>query len=133
MKVRHVLLTILLLGSSWLSSAAPAVDTVHTEIQRLLGHLASSGCEFNRNGSWYTGAQAKDHLTTKLDYLDKHGGVRSAEQFIEQAASASSVSGQAYQVRCASGAAVPSSLWLTQQLQQLRKAKPVTYGEAANQ
>ncbi len=48
---------------------------------------------FQRNGSWYDGSDARAHLQRKYDYLLKKGMVDSAEQFIERAASQSSMSG----------------------------------------
>lgn len=103
--------------------AAPSPAPVRAEIDALLGRLQTSGCEFNRNGSWYSGAQAKDHLLTKLDYLEGRGAVPSTEQFIELAASKSSSSGKAYQVRCGTEAPVASQVWLTRQLGALRGAR----------
>ncbi len=90
------------------------------EVQSLLQRLAESGCQFNRNGSWYTAAEAKAHLSRKLDYvIDKKLAI-SAEEFIAVAASKSSMSGQAYQVKCQSAPAVPSAVWLTTNLKEQR-------------
>jgi hypothetical protein len=88
--------------------------------------LEASGCEFQRNGSWYTAAEARVHLLRKLKYLEDRGAVNSAEQFIELAASASSLSGEPYRVRCASGAPVASRAWMLSQLQALRSAPGAT-------
>ncbi len=49
--------------------------------------------------------------------------VKTAEQFIEKGASASSTSGKAYLVRCAGKAPVESGQWLKAELQQLRAAR----------
>jgi len=87
-----------------------------------MSRLEVSGCEFNRNGSWYTGAEAKSHLLGKLKYLEDRGAVQTAEQFIELAASSSSMSGQPYLVRCGGGAPVKSGTWLLSQLQAMRPA-----------
>ncbi len=48
--------------------------------------------------------------------------MQTAEQFIERAASASSLSGQAYLVRCGSAAPVQSGTWMLTQLQEMRSA-----------
>ena len=85
-----------------------------------MDRLETSGCEFNRNGAWYTAAEAKTHLLRKLKYLEDNGAVQSAEQFIELGASTSSFTGQPYLVRCAKDAPVPSRSWLLTQLQALR-------------
>jgi len=86
----------------------------------LLSKLETSGCEFNRNGYWYSASEAKKHLITKLEYLERWSTVVSTEQFIELAASKSSVSGQPYLVRCQNAAPVSSAVWLSTRLQQMR-------------
>ena len=103
-----------------LSVAAPTAAPVRAEIDALLASLQSSGCQFNRNGSWYSAEQAKQHLLGKLDYIERKTTVRSAEQFIELAASKSSYSGKPYQVKCGHAATVESKQWLTSQLAYLR-------------
>ena len=92
--MRHILIffaTVILWSAS---AAAPAPVPVRAEIDGLLARLQSSGCEFNRNGSWYSGAEAKTHLMRKLDYLDGKDLVTSTEKFIELGASTSSSSGK---------------------------------------
>ena len=90
------------------------------EVNALLTRLQASGCDFNRNGSWYSGAEAMAHLLKKLDYLDGKNAVQTTEQFIELGASSSSASGKAYQVRCAGAAAVDAGPWLKGELKALR-------------
>ena len=110
-----------------LAFAVPTSETVRAEIDSLLSKLQSSGCEFNRNGSWYSGAEAKDHLLRKLEFIERKSTVQSTEQFIELAAAKSSSSGKPYQVKCGAEAAVDSQLWLSKQLAVLRaglKSKP---------
>ena len=108
-------------------AAAPLAPAAKAEIDGLLSRLEASGCQFNRNGTWYNAADAKAHLQAKLKYFEDRGAVQSAEQFIELAASSSSVTGQAYLVKCESGAAIPSSAWLQSQLQLIRSAgRPTT-------
>jgi hypothetical protein len=114
MRAPAALIVALLLGVA--AHAAPAPAAVRAEIVALLGSLESSGCEFNRNGSWYNGADARMHLLRKLEYLESRTTLHSAEQFIELAATASSSSGRAYQVRCGGSAAVPSAQWLAKAL-----------------
>jgi len=111
-----------LLGLVFAAAAAaqPLAPAARSEIDGLLSRLETSGCEFNRNGSWYTGAEAKAHLLGKQKYLEDKGMVQTTEQFIERAASGSSLSGQAYLVRCAGAAPVPSGKWLFAQLQAMR-------------
>jgi hypothetical protein len=103
--------------------AAPLPPAARAEVDALLVRLQSSGCEFNRNGSWHSSTAARVHLAKKLNYLEGKGLVATAEQFIELGASASSMSGKPYLVRCASKAPVESTRWLTAELQQLRAAR----------
>ncbi|MGM9481976.1 DUF5329 domain-containing protein [Roseateles sp. NT4] len=105
------------------ANAAPLPPAARAEVDALMTRLQSSGCEFNRNGSWYSGAEAKAHLLKKLDYLEGKDLVKTAEQFIEKGASTSSASGKAYLVRCAGKASVESGQWLKAELQQLRAVR----------
>jgi hypothetical protein len=93
------------------ANALPA-PAAKAEIDYLLSAVASSKCEFYRNGSWYDAKSAADHLTTKYKYLAARDLVQSAEEFIEKAATRSSLSGRDYAIRCGDGAAVASSRWL---------------------
>ena len=106
--------------------AAPTSTPVRAEIDSLLYKLQSSGCEFNRTGSWYSGAEARDHLLRKLEYIEGRRTVQSTEQFIELAAAKSSSSGKAYQVKCGTEATVESQYWLSRQLAILRALGPKT-------
>ncbi|MFO1313055.1 MAG: DUF5329 domain-containing protein [Burkholderiales bacterium] len=103
-------------------TAAPLPPAAKVEIDLLMSRLEASGCQFHRNGGWYAAAEAKTHLLRKLEYLEDRGAVSSAEQFIELAASSSSVTGQPYLVRCGNDAPVPSGKWLLGQLQAVRAA-----------
>jgi len=100
--------------------AEPLSPAARGEIEVLLSRLAASDCQFMRNGNWYTAGEAQVHLRRKLDYLVDKGAVGSAEQFIERAASQSSMSGQAYQVKCGGQPPVASGAWLRAELQRLR-------------
>lgn len=102
-------------------SLAQATSTARVEIDSLLARLQASGCQFNRNGSWYSSSEARDHLLRKLDYLEGRGNIQSTEQFIQLAASTSSSSGKAYLVRCGNDTAEPSQQWLSRELANLRQ------------
>jgi hypothetical protein len=125
--MKRLLLTVSLALWCCLSAAATPAP-VRAEIEALLAKLQASGCQFNRNGSWYGGSEAKDHLLRKLEYFEREAAIQSTEQFIELAASKSSSSGKPYQVKCGSTVAVESQVWLTVQLAAIRaqasKAKP---------
>jgi Family of unknown function (DUF5329) len=108
-----------------LARAAILPPAARVEIESLLSRLEASECQFYRNGSWHASAEAQAHLRRKLDYLVGKGAIASTEQFIERAATKSSVSGQAYLVRCGATTPVQSSLWFHAQLRALRAASAV--------
>ncbi|HKS55976.1 MAG TPA: DUF5329 domain-containing protein [Steroidobacteraceae bacterium] len=108
--------------------ALPAVSAepdaaARTEIAHLLKYLETSGCQFQRNGSWFAPERASDHLNQKYEYLLKKGLVTSAETFIERAGTQSSQSGKPYAVKCGDAAPVPSGDWLREELQRFRAKK----------
>lgn len=100
-------------------SAQPDAVT-RAEVAHLLKYLETSGCQFQRNGSWYPPARAASHLNRKYEYMLKKGLVTTTESFIEGAASESSASGKPYSVKCGEAAAVPSATWLGDELQRFR-------------
>ena len=93
------------------------------EINHFFTYLNESGCEFYRNGTWYKANQASDHLRQKYEYLKSRGRVTSAEDFIRNAATQSSMSGEAYQVRCPNKAPVRSEKWFNTELRVFRESK----------
>jgi len=102
------------------ASAADLSAAAQKEIAQLLDRIESSNCSFGRNGSWYPPSEARKHLQMKLDYMVKRNMLGSAEEFISKAASASSISGEAYQIRCGAQAPVASAVWLTAELKRIR-------------
>lgn len=97
----------------FLSALCQAAESPNTqqEIAHLFATLETSNCQFNRNGSWYNAKEASGHLATKYKYLQNKDLVPSAEKFIERAATGSSLSGKAYQIKCADNVAQPSAPW----------------------
>jgi hypothetical protein len=100
--------------------AEQASPATQREVSQLLDFVGKSDCQFNRNGKWYDAAKARDHLQEKYDYLNRRGQIPSTEAFIERAASQSSMSGKAYQVRCGNGSSMSSASWLSTELKRLR-------------
>lgn len=116
-------LSVILLVLSPVAALAGSLDaTAKAEIDYLFGYLENSGCDFNRNGSWYEATEASKHLHDKYEYLLDKGLLDSAEQFIERAATESSMSGKAYQVRCADGVVINSADWFGRALASYRNA-----------
>ena len=108
-----------LLTMSCARAEAPA--STKLEIDFLFSELTTSGCEFNRNGTWYSAAEAVAHLNKKYDYLKKKNSSASADEFIDNAASKSSVSGQPYLVKCKNSTTIESALWFKLALKKFRK------------
>lgn len=97
-------------------------DQGHREVDALLAFVESSGCQFIRNGSAHSPADARKHLQKKLEYLDDKGLIDSPEDFIARAATESSMTGEPYQVNC-QGTLQPSASWLNGELNRLRQAR----------
>ncbi len=108
------------------AAASETAPPVRAEIEALLGRLEASDCQFNRNGSWYSAADAKAHLSRKLDYIGGRTDISNTERFIELAASRSSMSGEPYLVKCAGAQPLQSATWLLGQLHALRTSAPKT-------
>ena len=112
---------VMLLAATVHSAALAAPEPrAHAEIAHLLDYVATPGCQFNRNGSWHAGPDARSHLRKKYDYLVKRSLVTNAESFIGRAATESSMSGKDYLVRCGGGKAVASAVYLTEELSRFR-------------
>lgn len=111
------------MGCAWFCALAVAGDlspVAQKEIAQLLERIETSKCSFGRNGSWHPPADARKHLQMKIDYMVKRNMLGSAEEFISKAATASSMSGEAYQIRCGSDAPMPSATWLIAELKRIR-------------
>jgi hypothetical protein len=120
--IRRVALIVLWSLFSLSSARGEVPPTARVEIEYLLQRVGTSGCEFYRNGSWYDAGRAEAHLRDKYEYLDARHQINSAEDFIDRAATKSSLSGQVYQLRCNGSAAVPSGQWLYDALTLYRRA-----------
>jgi hypothetical protein len=104
------------------AAAAEGVPPVaQHEINHLFSYLKGSGCQFSRNGSWYTPQEAVDHINDKYQYLIHHDMVNTAEDFIKYAATESSWSGKPYLVKCGSGATEQTGPWFRAELERYRK------------
>ncbi|MBP5085268.1 DUF5329 domain-containing protein [Pseudomonas chlororaphis] len=102
------------------SAQAQTTPQAAQEIKGLLDFVEHSQCQFVRNGTEYPAPQARQHLEKKLNYLEGKDMVSSAEDFIDLAATKSSMSGKAYEVRCPAGSQ-PASNWLKAELQRQRQ------------
>lgn len=102
--------------------AAQLSTTGRQEIDALLHAVGNSGCEFLRGGTVYSASKAQTHLQQKFEYLDARGQLKSAEDFISKAATRSSMTGEAYGIRCHGAGPIPiaSDAWLQARLKALR-------------
>lgn len=122
MNIRLTMSAVLMLGLLLVPAARAEPPTnVQIEVNFLLGYLEGSGCEFYRNGTWHDSRAAQEHLRDKYNYLSARNLINTTKEFIERAATESSLSGQPYQVRCNGGGAVTSSQWLLDELARFRK------------
>lgn len=121
--LKHFSILLTMLLASLVATAEPMPPVARAEVANALTRLEASGCKFNRNGKWYTGTQAREHLQKKLDYAEKKTSLKTAEEFIAVAASKSSTTGEPYQVKCTDKPPVFSSVWLQQQVQAGRASK----------
>ena len=106
---RLAVVTLAFVFTSFCQAAEP--PATQQEIAHLFTTLESSNCQFNRNGTWYSAKEASEHLASKYKYLQNKDLVPTAEKFIERAATGSSLSGKAYQIKCADNVAQLSAPW----------------------
>jgi hypothetical protein len=105
-----------------LAACAARAEAPPDEVEYLLSAIEASGCQFDRNGSVHDSAEARDHIARKYRYVKKR--VDSSEEFIEYAASRSSISGKPYHIVCGEER-VASETWLLESLQRYRdEAQP---------
>jgi hypothetical protein len=107
----------------WMAAAhaAPA-PAAKAEIEYLLSAVATSDCRFYRNGTWYDAKAAAAHLRLKYESLAARELIRDTEDFIDLAATKSSLSGREYAIKCEGLAEVSSRRWLTDVLISYRAA-----------
>ena len=114
----------LLCGLVYLPGSTPARanggNELAAEITHLLGFVESATCQFIRNGQTYSGPRAASHMKRKYSYFKDR--IKTAESFIELAATRSTVSGRIYLVRC-HGKEIPTHEWLQKELAAFRQSR----------
>lgn len=100
--------------------AGPTPAPIRAEIDGLVSELRSAQCRFQRNGNWHTLDEAQQVLTYKLKQIEERTTLARTEDFIDQAATRSSTTGQPYQVQCGQGAVEPAGPWLHAALKRVR-------------
>jgi len=118
---RKMLLFGSLLGATpWvLAGGVPPAEQVR--IDRLIAYVESrNDVMFVRNGSAYSNQDAASFLRGKLSQMGDQ--VRTAQEFIDQIATKSSTSGEAYTIRFADGKTEPSAKFLGDELRRIKAA-----------
>ena len=104
------------------AQAAPST-AVKAEIEYLLSTIEHSDCRFDRNGTWYDAKAAAEHLRYKYETLAAKGLIANTDEFIDRAATKSSMSGREYAMKCEGLAPISSRQWLTDLLVAYRAAQ----------
>jgi hypothetical protein len=103
------------------AAAQAAVAVAFTEAQkidRLIAKVESlEGARFIRNGAEHSPADAAKHLREKRDYAGDQ--LKTADQFIEQIGSRSSLSGEDYTIKYTDGRVVKAGEFLRDELKKL--------------
>ena len=97
------------------AQAKPTPEKTREEVSYLLAEIEKSGCSFERNGRTHDSATARSHMERKYKEVLKRKPDASTEDFIEAAASRSSITGRPYLVKCGD-VAVQSGEWMRQKL-----------------
>jgi hypothetical protein len=101
--------------------AAELPPAAEREIEGLIAGVAGmTDAAFIRNGRSYDAATAAEFLRRK--WHRQAAEVRSAEDFIDRVATASSTTGEAYRIRFGDGRDLPCATVLREELLRLRKA-----------
>ncbi|MBU1695000.1 MAG: DUF5329 domain-containing protein [Verrucomicrobia bacterium] len=102
-------------------AAFAAAASPDNEISYLLNVVRTSAVTFVRNGEDHTAPEAAAHMQKKRDHFEKE--IKSAEDFIDKAASRSLLSGKEYVIRFSDGSTCSCSDWLLAILKQFRGAE----------
>lgn len=114
---RRIVLVGLLAAAFAAAQAAPS-EAERARIERLIAYVGTGkDLKFVRNGSAYSPADAAKFLRGKFDKMGEH--VSTAQQFIDEIASRSSTSGQAYLIRFADGRSLPAAQFLGDELRRM--------------
>ena len=106
--------------------AQPAPANTFTEkkkiemlIQMVQENIAT---QFYRNGTWYSGKTAAEHLQLKLGKAGS--SIKTAHDFIEKLATSSSMTGEAYKIKLPNGTILLSKVYFESKLIEIEGKKP---------
>lgn len=91
---------------------------INQEISHLLNYVATTDCQYERNGDFHSGKYAVKHIKKKHKYFADD--IATTEDFIKYAATKSKMSGKYYLIHCPSIAPLKSQDWLLAELQRYR-------------
>lgn len=116
---RRLLRALALLALIYTEGVPAELSDVHArEVQHLLEYLRTSGCAMERNGERHSGEDAYAHVMKKYDYF--RDDIGTSEEFIELAATKSTMSGEYYLVVCPDAAPMRTRDWLLEELRRYR-------------
>lgn len=117
--INAILGLILFVSTSAWASQTPTTKklTEPQKIEYLIAFIAKQDGVFIRNGSEYTPSQAAEHLRMKWTKAGKT--IKTAEDFISNLATSSSVSGKPYQIKFKSGRSTQLAPFLRLELKRL--------------
>lgn len=99
-------------------AGADVPDADRHEVQHLLDYLRASDCVMERNGEQHSGEDAYAHVKKKYDYFSDD--IDTSEEFIDYAATKSTMSGKYYRVLCPGVSPVRTRDWLLDELRRYR-------------
>ena len=105
-------------------AAAQINASAQREIASLLQAVGKSGCQFIRGGTAHAADKAQEHLNMKYEYMVSRNMLVSTEDFIEKAATRSTMTGELYTIRCGEAPPQRSDEWLKARLKAMRTAPP---------
>lgn len=101
------------------NALAARPDAEQKKIDYLIASIqALEGATFIRNGSEYSAAKAADHLRNKLRNAGDR--IQTADQFIDELGTASSMSGEKYRIRLKDGRLLESAQFFREKLAQYK-------------
>ncbi|MYM62957.1 DUF5329 domain-containing protein [Pseudomaricurvus sp. HS19] len=109
-----------MLVSSHAATAADQQTEAEREIQYLITFVADSGASFVRNGTAHDAKEAAGHLAMKYRNASRYA--KTADDFIDNLASKSSITRRLYTVTTADGRELTASEWLHSALDEYRQS-----------
>ena len=114
-----LVLSVCLISFGFVNAQSKHILTESDKIKFLLNELEKSdpNLKFIRNGEEFTGKDAREHMQKKLDYAGKR--IKTVNDFIDQIATKSYLTGNVYYVKLPNGGRVESAKWLRDTLKKL--------------